>query len=200
AYFSTELVNAKRAEVYRERMARGTFYLMALGLQRQQSEEEQERWRQVLARLVGAEIELLELGDTSFDEDETVRLGRGEVGMRLDEQRGHADIYFQFPGEPRFIYARMTKVSEQQARATVLLILDELAQYPLAEWDRDFGWISGHCGIRLTHVDFSTLQLDREQLKCLQRREGVLVLDESGPRDEASLQVYAPIGTSGNVL
>lgn len=200
AYFSTELVNATRAEVYRERMARGTFYLMALGLQRQQSEEELERWRQVLARLVGAEIELLDLSDTSFDEDETLRLGRGEVVMRLDEQRGHADIYYQFPGEPRFIYARMTKVSEQQARATALLILDELAQYPLAEWDREFERIRVHFGFPLTRVDFNTLHLDREQLQRLQRREVVLVLDESGSRDESSVHVYAPIGNTGKVL
>src|SRR5690606_3536533 len=184
----------------RERMARGTFYLMALGLQRQQSAEEQERWRQVLARLLGAESELLARRDSSSHQDGTSPLGRGEARLPLDEERGHSGIYLRLPGEPRCIYARMTKVSEQQARATALLILDELAQYPLAEWDREFERIRVHFGFPLTRVDFNTLHLDREQLQRLQRREVVLVLDESGSRDESSVHVYAPIGNTGKVL
>lgn len=200
AYFSTGLVNAKRAEVYREAMARGTFYLMAQGLQRQKTEEELERWRQVLARLIGADIALLPAEAVIFDEDELASLARGHVVMHLDEESGHADIYYQLPNEPRFIHARMTKVSEQQARATALLVLDELAQYPLADWDAQFDRIRAHFGFPLGRVDFNTLNLDREQLQRLQRREVVLALDESGSREASSVHVYAPIGNTGKVL
>lgn len=200
AFTALELINSWRAEEYRERMARGTFYLMARGLQRQASEEEAERWRQVLGRLMGAELELRSLEEAPLTEEQRAALAAGRVEMLLDEEHGYADIYYQLPGEERLLYTRMTKVSEQQARATALLVLDELAQYPLAEWDREFERIREHFGFPLTRTEYTKLRLDREQLQRLQRREVVLALDESGSRQQSSVHVYAPIGNTGQVL
>lgn len=200
AFVGVELVNGLRADVYREQMSRGTFYLMSRGLQRQSTPDEVERWRQVLGRLIGAELELRGSADVSLDEEERRELANGQVVMQLNEAGGYADIYYQLPDEERFIFARMTKVSEQQARATALLILDELAQYPLSEWDVEFDRIRSRFGFPLSRVDYNTLRLDREQLQRLQRREVVLALDESGSRRHSSVNVYAPIGNTGKVL
>ncbi len=194
-----QLINGWRAEVYREQMSRGTFYLMSLGIARQKTEEEEQRWLQVLGRLMGAELELRDIGAEDLDETQRRRLASGHVLMLLDESQGAADIYYQVQGQQRVLYTRMSKVSEQQARATALLILDELAQYPLAEWDQVFARIRQHFGYPLNRVDYNKLRLDREQLQRLQRREVVLALDESGSR-RSSVQVYAPIGNTGTVL
>jgi two-component system, OmpR family, sensor histidine kinase RstB len=200
AYGTVQLINSYRADIYREQMARGTFYLMARGLQRQQTVEELERWRQVLGRLMAAEIQLRGLEDVDFSDDEARRLAEGRVLMRLDNHQGAADIYFQLPGEERFLTTRMTRVSEQQARATALLILDELSQFPSSRWDAEFSRIQSHFGYALSRVPLETLTLDREQLLRLERREVVLAIDESASREQSSVMVYAPIGSTGKVL
>ncbi len=200
AYGTVQLVNSYRADVYRETMARGTFYLMARGLQRQKTPEELERWRQVLGRLMSAEINLRVPAELELAEDEAARLASGRVLMRLDDDQGHADIIFQLPGEQRYLTTRMKKVSEQQARATALLILDELSQFPSSQWDIEFERIQSHFGYPLNRVPFEKLNLDREQLLRLERREVVLAIDDSASREQSSVQVYAPIGSTGRVL
>lgn len=200
AYGTVQLVNSYRADVYREAMARGTFYLMARGLQRQKTAEELERWRQVLGRLMSAEINLRVPAELELAEDEAERLASGRVLMRLDDAQGHADIIFQLPGEQRYLTTRMKKVSEQQARATALLILDELSQFPSSQWDIEFERIQSHFGYPLNRVPFEKLNLDREQLLRLERREVVLAIDDSASREQSSVQVYAPIGSTGRVL
>ena len=194
-----QLVNGWRAEVYREQMSRGTFYLLARGVERQKTEEEEQRWLEVLGRLMGSEIALRELTSVDLEASQQQRLAAGHVLMLLNESQGSADIYYQVPGQQRLLYTRMSKVSEQQARATALLILDELAQYPLAEWDQVFERISDHFGFPLSRVAYNKLRLDREQLQRLQRREVVMAFDESGSR-RSSIQIYAPVGNTGTVL
>ena len=135
-----------------------------------------------------------------LNEDEAARLAAGRVLMRLDDSQGHADIYFQLPGEERYLSTRMTRVSEQQARATALLILDELSQYPSSQWDVEFERIQSHFGYPLNRIPYETLNLDREQLLRLERREVVLAIDDSASREQSSVQVYAPIGSTGKVL
>lgn len=199
AYGAVELVNSVRADSYREAMARGTFYLMARGLQRQKSPEELERWRQVVGRLMGADILIHEAGTLELTPRERERLAAGKVMMRLGEVEG-ADIYFQFPEEDRYLSTRMTRVSEQQARATALLILDELSQYPSSQWDEEFARIQHHFGYPLARLPYEQVNLDREQLLRLQRREVVLAIDDSASRDKSTVMVYAPVGSTGQVL
>ena len=193
------MVNTQRADQYRETMARGTFYLMALGLQRQDTADELQRWRQVLGRLMGAEIDLLNLEELDMNEREQAHLAQGKLLMRLNDEAGYADIYFQLPGETRIIYTRMTRVSEQQARATALLVLDEMSQYPVSQWPEEFERIRSHFGYELSRVPFTSLTLDREQLQRLERREVVIAIDDSAGAQSA-VTVYAPIGTTGQVL
>lgn len=200
SYLGAEVVNGMRAESYRGEMARGTFYLMARGIQRQKTDEDVESWRDVLGRLMGADLTLSYAADVSLSDDERERLAAGKVVMQLNEERGFADIYFQLPGEQRYIVTRMNKVSEQQARATALLVLDELAQYPLDQWDVEFDRIREHFGFPMSRVAYNTLRLDQEQLQRLQRREVVLALDDSGSSQHSSVHVYSPIGNTGQVL
>ena len=199
AYGVVQLVNGYRADTYRESMARGTFYLIARGLQRQGTADELERWRQVVGRLLAAEIRLHDGSDLALTEQEAARLAEGRVLMRLSEGEG-ADIIYQFPGEQRYLSTHMTRVSEQQARATALLILDELSQYPTTRWDEEFERIRSHFGYPLSRQPYEQLNLDREQLQRLQRREVVLAIDDSASRDKSSVLVYAPVGSTGQVL
>lgn len=202
SYAGVQVANSYRADSYREQMARGTFYLMALGLQRQKTPAELTRWRQVLGRLMAADIEMLRASDmmARVSDTEIERLSRGRVVIRLNEDEGNADIYFQLPGEERYLATRMTRVSEQQARATALLILDELSQYPSDSWPEQFARMQQHFGFALDSVPYSSLRLDREQLQRLERREVVIAIDDSARGSQSAVTVYAPIGSTGEVL
>lgn len=56
SYGAVHLLNKHRSVEYREKMARGTFYLTALSLERQDSTEKQNAHLQFLSRLLGADI------------------------------------------------------------------------------------------------------------------------------------------------
>ena len=133
-YASVQLVNQYRSDIYREEMARGTFYLMAEGYQRYKPEE-RGRWSQVLTQLFGAPISLQDSESLNLGYREALHLSEGLVVMRLNDAEGFADILFQLPDEDTFIVTRMTKVSEQQARATAVLILNHLSHFPEQEWE-----------------------------------------------------------------
>lgn len=200
AYGAVQLINDHRADVYRESMARGTFYLMARGIQRQSGEQEREARRQLLTRLVGSPVSLHPLDEFPLSASERNKLDEGKVVMRLGSQETFADIIYQLPAEDTVLKTRMEKVSEQQARATAILLLDELAQYPSERWGEEFARIQRQFGYPLARRGRDELNLDAEQEQRLDRREVVLALDEGAGQRASSVNVYAPIGNTGEVL
>ncbi len=200
AYGSVQIINRHRADIYRESMARGTFYLMAESLHRQPGEVETEARRQLLSRLMGTEIVLQDAAALLLDDKERDRLALGRVVMRLDNKRLQTEIIYQLPDADRFIVAQMEKVSEQQARATAMLVLDALSHFPETEWNRELKDIQQYFGYPITRKPLEQLNLDREQLARLDRREIVLALNEGATRAKSVIYIYAPIVGTGDVL
>ncbi len=200
AYGAVMLVNDHRADEYRKEMAQGTFYLMARGLERHESGEERRRWQQVLGRLLGSDVEIRKRAELNLEAEALQRLERGRVVLQLNDDEGYADIYQKLPSENRFVYTRMTKVGEQQARATALLILDELAQHPREQWAEELERIRQQFGFPIRRVPQDQLNLDREQEQRIERREVVIALDDSANQSQSTVDVYAPIGNTGDVL
>ncbi|MCK0155175.1 ATP-binding protein [Alcanivorax sp. S6407] len=197
-YASVQLVNQYRSDIYREEMARGTFYLMAEGYQRYEPAE-RERWSKVLTQLFGATIELKDSAELNLGYREALHLSEGLVVMRLNDSEGFADILFQLPGEDAFIVTRMTKVSEQQARATAVLILNHLSHFPEEQWQTALAGLQQFFGYDLAMVDRDALELDAEQEQRLNRREVVIALDDS-TRSDSSIRIYAPVAQTGMLL
>ncbi|ERP93008.1 ATPase [Alcanivorax sp. P2S70] len=197
-YASVELVNHYRSDLYREAMARGTFYLMAEGYQRYEPAE-RERWSQVLSKLFNAEISLQNAQALELGYREELHLSDGLVVMRLNDSEGYADILFQLPGEDAYITTRMTKVSEQQARATAVLILNHLSHFPEEEWKPALARLQQHFGYSLSLVGRDSVSLDNEQEQRLNRREVVIALDDSTRRD-SSIRIFAPVAQTGMLL
>ena len=197
-YASVQLVNQYRSDIYREEMARGTFYLMAEGYQRYKPEE-RARWSQVLTQLFGAPISLKDAQALNLGYREALHLSEGLVVMRLNDAEGYADILFQLPGEENYITTRMTKVSEQQARATAVLILNHLSHFSEEQWESALAALQQYFGYELAMVDRATLDLDAEQEQRLNRREVVIALDDSTRRD-SSIRIYAPVAQTGKLL
>ncbi|MZR62325.1 ATP-binding protein [Alcanivorax sp. DP30] len=197
-YASVQLVNQYRSDIYREEMARGTFYLMAEGYQRYESEE-RDRWSKVLTQLFGAPIGLEDAETLNLGYREALHLSEGLVVMRLNDAEGFADILFQLPGEDAYIVTRMTKVSEQQARATAVLILNHLSHFPEEEWEGALASLKQYFGYDLSMVDRDALELDAEQEQRLNRREVVIALDDSSG-SASSIRIYAPVAQTGKLL
>ena len=197
-YAAVQLVNNYRSDIYREEMARGTFYLMAEGYQRYEVDNRQ-RWSQVLSKLFDAQIQLKSADELQLGYRETLHLSEGLVVMRLNDREGYADIFFQLPGEDEYITTRMTKVSEQQARATAVLILNHLSHFPEPQWETALAELQTHFGYPIRLVPRDSVSLDAEQEQRLNRREVVIALDDSTGRN-SSIRIYAPVAETGKVL
>jgi len=130
AYLFVQAINAERAESYREGMATGVFRLIALGVSRQEGEARAD-WLIEAGRLMDSPISVVGPDKEGFSNDERERMARGRALVRLSEEHNHADIYSRVPGvEELYIKTRMSKVSEQQAKAMAVFFLEELEQYP----------------------------------------------------------------------
>ncbi|WP_417217102.1 ATP-binding protein [Alcanivorax sp.] len=197
-YGAVELVNSYRSDLYREKMARGTFFLMAEGYQRYEAGD-RDRWSQVLSKLFSAEISLKSREELALGYREKLHLEDGLVVMRLNDDEGYADILFQIPDEDAYINTRMTKVSEQQARATAVLILNHLSHFQESEWAPALADLQHQFGYPLTLVQRDDVSLDGEQEQRLNRREVVIALDDSTRRD-SSIRIYAPVAQTGKLL
>lgn len=198
AYGAVQWTNEYRADIYREKMARGTFYLIARSLQRQQTPEEREARRQLINRLMDAQMELRAPDAVELEPSERELLERGKVVMRVRDDDSYADIFYAFPEEETILTTRMEKVSEQHARATAVLLLDELGQHPEHQWDTVLEQLQEHFGYPLGLVSREGLRLDPEQQQRLDRREVVLSLDEGA--EGRSVRILAPAGDSGRIL
>ncbi|MEQ3722711.1 ATP-binding protein [Alcanivorax sp.] len=197
-YGAVELVNSYRSDLYRENMARGTFFLMAEGYQRYEAGD-RDRWSQVLSKLFSAEITLKSREELALGYRENLHLEDGLVVMRLNDNEGYADILFQIPDEDAYINTRMTKVSEQQARATAVLILNHLSHFQESEWAPALADLQHQFGYPLTLVQRDDVSLDGEQEQRLNRREVVIALDDS-TRSDSSIRIYAPVAQTGKLL
>lgn len=200
AYGVVEVVNAYRADTYREEMARGTFWLMANSTVRHQGEE-RVKWLRVLEVLIGAPVSLVDGVNADFTPAEKARLREGRVLFRVGgAPDGAADIFMQLPAEEAFLATRMRKVSEQHAVATVRLVLDELGRNPHGEWDKAFSRIQSRFGFPLERIPLQEVRLDADQQERLLRNEVVISLSEGTREQPSGVRVFARIGKLDEVL
>lgn len=195
-----EFVNTYRADNYRERLAQGTFWLVANGTARRQGDE-RARWLQVVSAVLGTPVSVLDDNQASVSEDERDRLDGGRMVFRLgkgDEEA--ATLLTRVPGEPRVVSATLDRLSEQQWRATAALVLEEFGRHPRDEWDRVQAEVQAHFGYPVGRQGVGVVQLDEGQMQRLRAREVVITLTEGGPRAESGIRVHAPMGNTGEVL
>ena len=198
-YAGVELVNDYRSQLYRERMARGTFYLMAEGYRARASDAERQAWSRSLSRMFGAPVTLRDAGELGLSYRDGLHLQEGRVVLRGNPDSERVEVLFAVPDEPLYIRAVMTRLSEQQARATAMLVLDYLRALPANQQDRALAALDQHFGYPLTLVPRTELDLDVEQQRRLEREEVVFTLTDSTRRD-AGVRVLVPVSGGDRVL
>src|SRR5471030_916206 len=191
------LVNEVRTEQYRERLAHGTFALMGDNLRAMDAIERQ-RALAVWGRLLGIPLELQPLDQAHLDIATRGRLQRGQVVV---EQTGpHAARVFRqlSDTEPLLLTGEVQQISEQLARATIYLLMDELVRFPVDEQPRRLEALKQEKGFGF---DMRLLRLEAADVNDDQRRrvyEGdtVLALGRGGD----SIRVFAGLPDTPWVL
>ncbi len=184
------LVNEVRSEQYRERLARGTFRLMADNLA-PMNELERRRAVAVWARLLGIPLSIQALSDAPLESGARKRLLRGQV---LVQQTGpHAAEVYSLIGEQeqRVLTGEVQQISEQLARATVYLLIDELIRYPVAEQPQRLAELkeAKQFGFDLRLVNLQQANLDIDQRRRVDEGDTVMALGKGGD----SIHVFAGI-------
>ncbi|MDQ8037323.1 MAG: ATP-binding protein [Pedobacter sp.] len=198
-YFFIQAVNAQRADSYRENMATGMFRLIALGVSRQEGDA-RITWLSEASQIMDSPITVVPPVAEQFTEDELARLSEGRAIFRASEGQSYADIYSRIPGSRElYIKTRMSKVSEQQAKALAVFFLEELSHYPGREEQR-LQELQRYFPYPVVMMPIYKAALDRDQQARIRRNEVVLVLKEGSGTRNSSLRIVAPLPGGDRVL
>lgn len=199
AYFFLQTVNAHRADNYREDMATGIFRLIALGASRQEGTA-RSAWLAEAAQLMDSKIEVVAPASEQFTDDELALLVKGRAAFRSYEEKNYADIYSRIPGKSElYIKTRMTKVSEQHAKAMAVFFLEELEHY-VGHEDQRIKELQRYFPYSVLLIPLPDASLDKDQQARIRRNEVVLVLKEAHGSRSSSLRIVAPLPGQQRVL
>jgi two-component system sensor histidine kinase RstB len=201
AYLILQVLNEQRATDYREKMATGFFHLIALGVARQPAGPARDAWLLEAGQLMNNELSMVQdAARVNFSSDEMESLAAGRVVLRLDVPHNAADIYSQIPGEERvYLKARMSKVSEQQAKAMAVFLLDDLEQFRGQE-ARRLKELQPYFAFPLSMESLESVGLEPDQRARIKRNEVVLALKEGSGTRNSSIRIIAPAMYPGKVL
>ncbi len=180
---TVHVTNQVRNDQYRENLARGTFRLMADNLA-PMAEVERKRALIVWSRLLGVNLNLVTPESVRLDDGQIARLRRGQV---LVEQLGPhaAQVYTAVHAEreaPLLLTTEVEQVSEQLARATLYLIIDELQRLEPGEQPGRLARISRdkQFGFDLRLVKLDEADLDDDQRRRVEEGDTVMTLTKGG--------------------
>lgn len=199
-YLLLQVVNDYRASEYRESMATGFFRLVALGIARQPAGPLRDAWLEEASTLMDTKIELVEGKTADFDSTEQEALNNGHAVIRINVPQNYADIFSQVSvDEQLYVKTRMSKVSEQQAKAMAIFLLDDLEHYRGREGER-LKELQNFFPFPLALMSLDKSGLEPDQRARIKRNEVVLALKEGGVAHNSSIRIVAPAGASGRVL
>ncbi|MDH1261827.1 ATP-binding protein [Pseudomonas sp. GD03944] len=184
------LVNEVRSDQYRERLARGTFRLMADNLQ-PMSEVERRMAVTVWGRLLGIPLTIQPLTEAVTDSGARAAVQRGQV---LVQQTGPhaAEVYGLISEDEQLVLTgEVQQVSEQLARATIYLLVDELVRYPVEEQPQRLAELkeAKQFGFDLRLVRLDEANLDVDQRRRVDEGDTVMALGKGGD----TIHVYSGI-------
>ncbi|MCU1715856.1 ATP-binding protein [Pseudomonas sp. 5P_3.1_Bac2] len=176
-----QLLNEMRVTEYRERLAQGTFRLMAdnllpmVGIERQRAVT-------VWGRLLGIPLRIEPLSSTELDGSARNILRRGLVLVRQTAVH-EVRIYTQLAADTDLLLVGdVQQVSEQLVRATSFLITDELVRYPWQEHPQRLAALKQEkqFGFDLHLLRLDQADLDPDQRRRVEEGDTVMALGRGG--------------------
>ncbi|UVO16789.1 ATP-binding protein [Stutzerimonas stutzeri] len=189
-----QLLNEVRADAHRERLAGGTFRLMAHNMS-SMTPVERRQAANVWGRLLGIPLRVRTLDDVDLEDRLEARLLRGQV--LVEQLRPQSTTVFSLVSarDGLVLTGEVEQVSEQLARATIYLLIDELIRYPENEQPRHLAELkeARGFGYPLQLLTRDSANLDDDQRRRLDEGDTVMALDQGG----GAIRVFAAVaGTS----
>ena len=191
------ITNEVRAEQYRERLASGTFHLMSSHLETLDTVE-RKRSIALWSRLLGVPLRIQSIHSLALDGRDRSHVLRGKVLVQHSKSAASKIYSLINTPEQKVLVGEVWRVSEQLARATIYMLIDELVRYPAAEQavrlaalteEHQFGF-----DLRLLTVDKTGL--DADQLRRIEEGDTVMALDQGGD----AIRVFAGVNETPWVL
>lgn len=192
---SLQLLNGLRLEAYREQLASGTFHLMADNLAPMNAVERQ-RATALWSRMLGVPLRLQAIDEAPLNARARGRLMRGTV---LVQQSGtQPSMVYVRVSDTLLLSASIEQISEQLARATLYLLMDELARYPMVEQPRRLEALkqAKGFGFAVSLLPLERVALDADQRRRVAEGDTVMALGKGGE----SIRVIASMVASPWVL
>ncbi|WP_413044012.1 ATP-binding protein [Pseudomonas sp. YJ42] len=188
------LLNEVRADKHREALASGTFRLMAHNMSNMTPIERRQA-ANLWGRLLGIPLRVRTLEDIRLESRLEARLLNGQV--LVEQIRPNSVTIFSLVSaeDHLALTGEVEQLSEQLARATIYLLIDELIRYPEAEQPRRLAELkqARGFGYDLELLTRDSASLDDDQRRRLDEGDTVMALVGGGE----AIRVFAAIaGTS----
>jgi len=205
AFLTMVKINQYRMQTYLDDVAKGTFSLIASGAARHHGEKRRQ-WLSVVKRLTGLDFQLRKSLADTLTASEQAELDSGSFIIQPSLGQQLVTFYLALPIEPsnklgqeRYLSAEISDVSEQLARVTALLLLNELGRHPKQDRAKALSALQKDFGYPLARIGLEQASLDYSQKSRLADGDIVLALSDATSSSPV-IQVYAPYGNSGDIL
>ncbi|WP_028241829.1 ATP-binding protein [Stutzerimonas azotifigens] len=184
------LLNEVRSDQYRERLAGGTFRLMAYNMSGMTPIERRQA-ANLWGRLLGIPLRVRTLADVRLENRLEARLLRGQVLVEQTRPQAVTIYSLVSAGDRLVLTGEVEQVSEQLARATIYLLIDELIRYPADEQAGQLARLKREhqFGFELALVTRDSANLDDDQRRRLDEGDTVMALDRGGD----AIRVFAAV-------
>ena len=194
---SLHLLNQYRADDHRERLASGTFRLMAHNMS-SMTPIERRQAANLWGRLLGIPLRVRTLDDVRLESRLEARLLRGQV--LVEQIRPQSTTVFSLVSarDRLVLTGEVEQLSEQLARATIYLLIDELIRYPEAEQPQRLAELkkARGFGFDLELLTRDSANLDDDQRRRLDEGDTVMALARGGD----AVRVFAAIAGTGWIM
>lgn len=191
AYVLINSINAQRAAAYREDMASGAFYLVASGIARQQDAFARQNWLADASSLFDANFTVAPYDRDNFDSGDAEKLEKYKAVVRYDDSPPAAEILQKIPDENNLLKVALNKVTEQQAKAMGVFLLDDLSYYPGQEQAR-IDELRQYFSYDISLKNIQDMGLDPDQEARIRRKEIVLLFRDSTSVGNSAITMVIP--------
>ncbi|MFB2538381.1 MULTISPECIES: ATP-binding protein [unclassified Acinetobacter] len=184
-YFIVQLINAQRAQDYRESMADGLAYVVSQVVAKQPTPQAQKDWIADVSRVMELPIDFVSDENLNPSRGERRRLDQNRAVVRYDDQQAIGEIYTRVEGiENSYLHIHVDKLTEAQIKMIPILVLEDLMYYQGSEQQR-LKELENYFPYPIGFRQLSDLKLDVDQISRLRTDKTQTLLIY---RDSATLQ------------
>ncbi|MNO83100.1 Sensor protein RstB [compost metagenome] len=179
--FTLHVVNEVRSGRYLEELARGTFRLMADDL-RPMTDIERRRALSQWSRLMGIPLQQRTLDSLNMPGRDRARLLKDDVLVRQNGPHDFKVTTQISAAEGMILVGEVEQISEQLARATIYLLMDDLQGYPASQYPYHLARIvrDKQFGFEVHLRNLKDVDLDDDQSRRVEEGDTVLALGKDG--------------------